>query len=93
MTFFCGTIEVYDKGEIVYKGPSFVRCTEYTCQKMVTNGYLEAHGHCYCGGVRFKDALGLLPEEVEGLREGRYLLNDWEKEFIWGEIGECQKDS
>jgi hypothetical protein len=84
---FCGRIEVKDAGGLViYRGPSFVRCVQFSCRKMVTNGYIERHGHCYCGGRRFQDAVGLLPTEIEGLRRGDYPLNEWEAVFVAEEL-------
>ena len=85
--FFCGDIVVKDDdGEQIYHGPSFIRCVQHTCRKMVTNGYLERHGQCYCGGRKFQDAVGLTEEEIEGLKRGDYPLNHWEQEFVFKEL-------
>jgi hypothetical protein len=85
--FFCGDIRILDDDKtLIYEGPSFVRCEQYGCRKMVTNGYLETHGNCYCGGRKFRDAILLTAEEEEGLRAGEYPLNEWERTFIWEEL-------
>lgn len=90
--FYCGQIKVLnDQGERVYEGPSFVRCETYGCRKMVTNGHLEKHGACYCGGRKFRDAILLTEAEIEGLKEGRYELNEWERFFIWDCIAKSQE--
>lgn len=87
MSFFCGDVRVLDdSGEVIYEGPTFFRCREFTCRKMVTNGYLEKHGKCYCGGRQFNDALALTKEESQALREGKYPLNAWEQVFVWEEL-------
>jgi hypothetical protein len=85
--FFCGDIRIYDDDQqLIYDGPAFVRCEEYGCRKMVTNGYLENHGACSCGGRKFKNALMLTPDEIQGLRNGDYELNEWEQFFIAQEL-------
>jgi hypothetical protein len=89
--FFCGDIRVLDdKGVLIYEGPTFLRCEQYGCRKMVTHGYLEKHGKCYCGGIRFRDAVLLTDEEQEGLRAGKYPLAAWEQAFIWEELASEQ---
>lgn len=85
--FFCGEIVILDDDKkTIYRGPSFVRCEQYGCRKIATNGYLEKHGSCVCGGRKFRDAVVLTPEEIQGLKNGEYILNDWERFFIEQEL-------
>ena len=77
-----------DDGNLIYEGPPFQRCTTYGCRKLVTAGYAEKYGSCECGGRKTEVALALLPEEIEGLREGLYLLTEWEEAFVKEEL--CQ---
>jgi len=85
--FFCGDIRVFDDDEhLIYEGPTFLRCEEHGCRKMVTNGYLTKHGACSCGGRKFKNALVLTPDETQGLINGDYELNEWEQFFIGQEL-------
>lgn len=84
---YCGDITIFDDDKNrIYKGPSFLRCEQYGCRKIVTNGYLAKHGACSCGGRKFRDAVLLTPEEIEGFRNGEYLLNEWEQFFVAEEL-------
>jgi len=85
--FFCGEIVILnDDKKQIYRGPSFIRCEQHGCRKMVTNGYIEKYGACSCSGRKFRDAVVLTPEEIEGLKNGDYILNEWEKFFIEQEL-------
>jgi hypothetical protein len=86
MAFFCGVIRVLDGDTKIYEGPSFFRCELKECRKLVTSGYIEQHGTCYCGARRLRDAVLLTPEEEEALRRGDYPLVEWEREFVRAEI-------
>jgi len=75
-----------DDGKVEYEGPPFVRCEEYGCRKIVPSAQIALHGACVCGGRKMKAALVLLPEEIEGLKSGEYLLNEWEAKFVLEEL-------
>lgn len=79
---YTGHVHITDNGETIYKGPAFVRCTQFACQKIVTDGYIAEHGKCYCGNHKLIEATALTPEEEEGLLRGDYPLAPWEAFFI-----------
>lgn len=81
----CGDIKVYsDAGEVLYSGPIFVRCEEYACRSLVTDGQIKAHGACVCGGRRYRMCRKLTDQERIDLEADKYLLADWEREMIFG---------
>lgn len=82
----CGDIRVYsDQGEVLYSGPKFVRCEEYGCRAIVTDGQLKAHGACECGMRRFRPALKLTDDEKRKFLSHSYILSEWEEKMIFGE--------
>lgn len=81
----CGDIKVYgDAGEVLYSGPKFVRCEEWGCKEIVTDGQIKAHGACKCGNRRFRTCTKLTAREKRRFLEGKYLLSEWEHKLIFG---------
>lgn len=82
----CGDIKIYtDAGDVMYSGPKFVRCTEYGCQEIVTDGQIREHGACACGNKRYRSCRKLTETERKGMLNGAYLLSEWEYQMIFGE--------
>lgn len=71
-----------DDGSEVYDGPKFKRCYYNECGSLVTQGQIEQHGTCVCGGRKMRAAVLLTINEISGLMTGKYLLNEWENELI-----------
>ena len=80
----CVDIEVIDDdGNIIYDGPKFIRCTYVAdCGFVVTQGYLQEHGCCYCGGRKFAPARVIKPEERERLLSDETPKTEWEAMMI-----------
>lgn len=77
---------VDDDGTLLYEGPPFVRCEQYGCRKLVTQGQIEKDGACLCGGRKLAPAMALLPQEIEDLYAGLYPLVEWEQLFLKQEL-------
>ena len=81
----CEDIRVIDKGEVVYAGPRWLRCTRMECGGLVTHGRIR-NGGCPCGQRRVVGAYKLSTTEQWKLKRGHYALLPWEYEAIHGRL-------